>query len=44
MIKGTIECSFGEVKTNAVLGPCELLFAVGIWTMSKKSWRKKEKV
>ena len=30
MIKGTIECSFGEVKTNTVLGPCELLFAVGI--------------
>ncbi|RGC23074.1 hypothetical protein DWX59_23640 [Enterocloster aldenensis] len=30
MIKGTIECSFGEVKTNAELSPCELLFAIGI--------------
>lgn len=30
MIKGTIECSFGEVKTNAELDPCKLLFAIGI--------------
>lgn len=30
MVKGTIECSFGEVKTNAELDPCKLLFAIGI--------------
>lgn len=30
MVKGTIECVFGGVRTDAELKPCGLLFTVGI--------------